>query len=105
MAYDKRTPHIGFVQGSLYFADGSVLHLREYVNVQNAIERYMYVYQYQDRNGILLFRYDNSPHFPQLPTFPHHKHDGSESNVTNATPTHLGAVLDEIRSLLKLRTM
>jgi hypothetical protein len=102
MAYDKRTPHIGFVQGSLYFADGSVLHLREYVNVQNAIERYMYVYQYQDRNGILLFRYDNSPHFPQLPTFPHHKHDGSESNVTNATPTHLGAVLDEIRSLLKL---
>ena len=103
MAYDKRTPHIGFLRGSLYFSDGSVLHLREYVNVQNAIDRYMYVYQYHDRNGVLLFRYDNSPHFPQLPTFPHHKHDGSESNVIKANPPHLGAVLDEIRYLLKLK--
>ena len=103
MAYDKRTPHIGFLRGSLYFSDVSVLHFREYVNVQNAIERYMYVYQYHDRNGVLLFRYDNSPHFPQLSTFPHHKHDGSESNVINATPPDLGMVLDEIRPLLKLK--
>jgi hypothetical protein len=28
IAYDKRTPHIGFIRGSLYFADGSVLHVR-----------------------------------------------------------------------------
>jgi len=103
MAYDKRTPHIGFLRGSLYFTDGSVLHFREYVNVQNDIERYMYVYQYHDRNGILLFRYDNSPHFPQLYSFPHHKHDGSDSNVISATPPYLRAVLDEIRLLVKLK--
>ncbi len=103
MAYDKRTPHIGFISGRLYFADGSVLHLREYVNVQNDIERYMYVYQYQDREGGLIFRYDNSPHFPQLATFPNHKHDGSESDVINAGPARLTTVLSEIRSLLKLK--
>jgi hypothetical protein len=103
MAYDKRTPHIGFLRGSLYFSDGSVLHVREYVSVQYDIERYMYVYQYQDRDGILIFRYDNSRHFPQLSTSPHHKHDGSESNVINAIPTELAAVLGEIRSLLKLK--
>lgn len=103
MAYDKRTPHIGFLRGSLYFADGSVLHVREYVSVQNDVERYMYAYQYQDSEGILVFRYDNSPHFPHLSTFPHHKHDGSEPNVINATPARLAAVLDEIRSLLKLK--
>jgi hypothetical protein len=68
MAYDKRTPHIGFLRGTLYFSDGSVLHLREYVNVQKTVERYMYVYQYQDREGVLVFRYDNSPHFPDLST-------------------------------------
>jgi hypothetical protein len=105
MAYDKRTPHIGFLHGSLFFSDGSLLHIREYVNVQDVIERYMYVYQYQDREGVLVFRYDNSPHFPQLPTFPHHKHDGSESNVIRTNPPHLGAVLEEIRSLLRLRTI
>ena len=42
--------------------DGSVLHLREYVKAQKTIERYMYVYQYQDREGVLVFRYDNSSH-------------------------------------------
>jgi hypothetical protein len=41
MAYDKRTPHIGFLRGSLYFSDASVLHLREYVNLQDTVERYI----------------------------------------------------------------
>ena len=103
MAYDKQTPHIGFLRGTLFFSDGSVLHLREYVNVQNTVERYMYVYQYQDREGLLVFRYDNSPHFPHLSTYPHHKHDGSESNVINSIPPHLKSVLEEIRPLLKLK--
>jgi hypothetical protein len=103
MAYDKRTPHIGFLRGTLYFSDGSVLHLREYVNVQNTVERYMYVYQYQDREGVLVFRYDNSPHFPDLSTFPHHKHDGTESNVINSTQPQIKRVLEEIHPLLKLK--
>lgn len=105
MTYDKRTPHIGFLRGILYFADGSTLHIREYVSARNDIGRYMYmyVYQYQDRDGVLVFRYDNSPHFPHLSGFPHHKHDGSESNVIDATPPHLAVVLDEIRPLLKLK--
>jgi hypothetical protein len=99
VTYDKRTAHIGFLKGSLYFADGSLLHLREYVNIQHVVERYMYVYQYQDPNGDLVFRYDNSPHFPHLPTFPHHKHDGSESEVIPTSPPDLSMVLDEIYSL------
>ena len=84
------------VRGTLYFPDGSVLHLREYVKAQKTIERYMYVYQYQDREGVLVFRYDNSPHFPDLPTFPHHKHDGSESNVIKSTQPQFKRVLEEI---------
>lgn len=102
--YDKRTPFIGFLKGSLYFSDGSVLHFREYVNVrESAIERYMYVYQYHDLNGFLLFRYDNTPHFRHLPTFPHHKHDGSESNVIGSPLPTLKMVLDEIRLLLNVK--
>ena len=103
VAYDKRTPHIGFLRGTLYFTDGSALHLREYVRVHKDIERYMYVYQYQDREGVLIFRYDNSPHFHSLPTFPHHKHEGSEPNVISTTPAYLAVVLGEIRSLLRLK--
>lgn len=99
--YDKRSTHIGFIRGSLHFVDGSSLHLREFVNVQFGVERYMYVFQYQCVDENLVFRYDNTPHFPGLPTFPHHKHEGSESSVVPASLPDLNYVLHEIGNLIK----
>ena len=103
VTYDKRTAYIGFLRGSLYFADGSILHLREYINAEDVVERYMHVYQYLKPDGALVFRYDNSPHFPHLPTFPHHKHKGSESDVIAANPPDLATVLREIDSIMELK--
>jgi hypothetical protein len=100
MTYDKRSTSIGFIRGSIYFFDGSTLHLREFVNVEHDVERYMYAYHYQRPDGTLVFRYDNTPHFPALPTFPHHKHAGSVSNVVSADPPDLQAVLTEIHGLI-----
>jgi hypothetical protein len=100
ITYDKRSAYIGFIRGSIYFLDGSLLHLREFVDVEHAIERYIYAYHYQGLDGVLVFRYDNTPHFPHLPTFPHHKHAGSASHVVSANPIDLEAVLAEIRGLL-----
>ena len=31
-------------------------------------------YHFQDQQNNLIFRYDNTPHFPDLKSFPHHKH-------------------------------
>ena len=100
VTYDKRSASIGFVQGSIYFLDSSQLHLREFVNVEHGVERYMYAYHYQRPDGALVFRYDNTPHFPTLPTFPHHKHEGSEANVVAASPPDLTVILSEIRGLV-----
>lgn len=100
ITYDKRSLSIGFIRASLYFVDGTVLHFREFVNVQHNIERYMYVYQYQKADGTLVFRYDNTPHFPDVSSFPHHKHLGSEVNVMMAIPPDLKSVLAEIHSLM-----
>ena len=100
ITYDKRSASIGFIRGSLYFLDGSLLHLREFVDVEYGSERYMYAYHYQRPDGVLVFRYDNTPHFPHLPTFPHHKHEGSESHVVAAGPVDLEAVLAEIWGLM-----
>ena len=47
ITYDKRSTTIGFVRGDIYFTDGSLLHLREFVSTERGIERYMYVYHYQ----------------------------------------------------------
>ena len=33
-----------------------------------------YRYHFQDGQNNLIFRYDNTPHLPDLPSFPHHKH-------------------------------
>jgi len=69
VTYDKRSTYIGFIRGIVYFLDGSQLHLREFVNVEHGIERYMYAYHYQRSDGDLVFRYDNSPPLPYLAYF------------------------------------
>ena len=102
ITYDKRSTFIGFIRGVVYFLDGSQLHLREFVNVEHGVERYMYAYHYQLSEGTLIFRYDNAPHFPTFPTFPHHKHEMSDANVMAASSSDLQAVLSEIQGLIEI---
>jgi len=102
ITYDKRSTSIGFIRGAVYFLDGSQLHLREFINVEHGVERYMYAYHYQRQDGTLVFRYDNTPHFPSFLTFPHHKHELSDTNVMAASPPDLQAVLTEIQSLIEI---
>ena len=62
VTYDKRATYQGFIRGDVYFVDGSILHVREFVDVETAVERLLYVYQYMDASNRLVFRYDNSGH-------------------------------------------
>ena len=101
VAYDQRTDYVGFIRGEVYLLDGSVLHFREFVNVETAVERYTYVYQCM-RHGQMVFRYDNTEHHRDLKlyTFPHHRHNGHTGQVTTSPAPDLAAVLDEVRGLL-----
>lgn len=104
VAFDKRARHEGYFRGELHFVDGSVLHVREFVNVENGIDRLTYVYQYVDASLLLVFRYDNTGHHKKLnlPTYPHHKHDGSEDVVIASPAPDLTRVLDEIAWIVTL---
>jgi Family of unknown function (DUF6516) len=104
ITYDKRSTHEGFIRGEIYFVDGSVLHLREFVDVETTVERLLYVYQYMDARKQLRFRYDNTGHHKQLnlPTYPHHKHDGSDQQVIPALAPDVAAVLSEVETLVQL---
>ena len=95
---DKRGTHEGFVRGEFCMADGSVLHIREFVDVELRAELLAYAYQHISAEGKLVFRYDNTGHHKNLglSTYPHHKHNGSESNVIAATEPTLRSVLQEI---------
>lgn len=57
------------------FLTGFLLELNEAVIVEaDCIKHLGYRYHFQDRQNNLVFRYDNTPHFPKLKSFPHHKH-------------------------------
>ncbi len=105
VTYDKRTRHTGFIRGELFFVDGSMLHLREFVDLEDGVDRFTYVYQYMDAEQSMVFRYDNTGHHKKLnlPTYPHHKHAGSEQIVVPSHAPSLAEVLEEIMLLVELR--
>jgi Family of unknown function (DUF6516) len=98
---DEREDEIIFLRGDIYFSDGSRLHFREFVQIKQrqSPNRYTYAYHYQSADGILIFRYDDTDHFPNLPTAPNHKHIG-ETDVVVADAPDLGSVLKEIEGLI-----
>ncbi len=73
LSVDARSNYIGFIQGSLEFLQGSRLFFREYVDLQEAIEKLSYSFHYQDQGNNLIFRYDNAQHKPDL-GYLEHKH-------------------------------
>ena len=81
------------------FADGSLLELNEAVIAEaNVIEHLDYRYHLQDVRKRLLFRYDNTPHFPDIDTFPHHKH--VRNSVGPSTRPSVRQVIEETIQLL-----
>jgi len=70
--------------------DGSILYVRELVKADCSF----YSYHWQDAEGNLLLRWDNAPHHPAIPTFPHHLHQGNK--IIAAYRITIKEVLDEI---------
>ncbi len=62
--------------------DGSLLELTErLVEERHTITVTKYRHHWQDQNAKLIKRWDNAPHHAEIETFPHHVHDGLETNV------------------------
>lgn len=105
ISFDKRGTYEGFIRGEVYFVDGSILHLREFVDVEISRQRLMYVYHYSDAAKKLVFRYDDTGHHQelQLPTFPHHKHTNHEDNIMASSAPDLSQVFDEIETIFTVQ--
>jgi hypothetical protein len=57
------------------FLSGHLLEVNEAIAIEaDQIKHLGYRYHLQDQQNNLIFRYDNTPHFPDLKSFPHHKH-------------------------------
>jgi len=82
------------IKARIVLVDSSVLHIREYIDAKYRIEKVSYAYQYQDRNGELIFRYDNAVHRPAL-RFKGHKHT-KDGDIMEASLPDISDIVDEV---------
>ncbi len=61
-------------RGRITFIDGSRLVTYE----SRKGSRFKYGYQWMNPADETIFRWDNTPHFPEFATFPHHRHVGAD---------------------------
>lgn len=92
--FDSRPGDQGYLNGTIQFVDGSVLHFKEYVDALNQnVDKLTYSYHFQDTGNQLIFRYDNAAHKPRL-SFVDHKHLAQQ--IISAPAPLLENVLAEI---------
>ena len=80
------------------FPSGYMLELNEAVIGETGQLMHLgYRYHFQDKQNNLIFRYDNTPHFPGLEGFPHHKH--LSDKVAGAEEPSILKVIEEAKLL------
>ncbi|MCC7280580.1 MAG: hypothetical protein IT487_20010 [Chromatiaceae bacterium] len=73
----------GYFRARMVLTNGDFLEISEYFAVRkNEPETLEYRYQWMDSSRQrLIRRWDNARHFPELPNFPDHVHQGDEAQV------------------------
>jgi len=66
---------------------------------EDSLARIVYWFHYAKPNGQLVFRYDNAPHYPGIPTHPHHKYI-ADGTIVPSTEKSLPEVLEEVKTLM-----
>ena len=87
-----------FISGRIDFLAGGRLEFSEFHDL-SVPTKVKYRYHLMDSGKQMVFRYDNAPHFPQLTSFPHHKH--LPTDVIATVEPDFRSVLVEVAGLLK----
>jgi hypothetical protein len=94
------TPERANLRIRIRFDQGHLLEINEaIIIVDDQISPLDYRYHCQDEQNRLIFRYDSTPHFPDLPSFPHHKH--LSNTVTACEKPAITQVLQKAWEFLK----
>lgn len=100
---ERASPQEGYFRARVYFIDNSMMDFSEFIVPQEngELERIDYRFHWQDAQGTLIRRWDNTPHYPALTGFPHHVHH-DKSTVEGGNPVNFFDVLAEIISILQI---
>ena len=96
---NETKPDSSRIKLKIELIDGSVLFVKEAKILP--INFIKYSYQWQSAEGLLLVRWDNTPHHSYISTFPFHKHIGSEFTILPSEAMTLPKVLTHIANELK----
>ncbi|MGL4499646.1 MAG: toxin TumE [Planktothrix sp.] len=92
------TPKRANLRIRLRFNQTYLLEINEAIIItDNQLEFLDYRYHFQDENNCLIFRYDSTPHFPNLQNFPHHKH--LQNDVIASEKPEITQVLKEVNQM------
>ena len=86
------------INATVVLVNTSVLYIKEYINARYKVEIVAYAYQYQTKDGQLIFRYDNAEHKPSLPS-KEHKHVSNKKVIISALPD-IFELVDEVIACL-----
>jgi hypothetical protein len=79
---EENLDDMGLFRYRLTLRDGTLVEMFErFQIVAGLLNISKYSFHWQGTDGKLLKRWDNAAHHPEIETFPHHIHDGSEDNV------------------------
>jgi hypothetical protein len=85
---------MGLLRYRLTLRDGGLLEMFERFQVVGGrLQVTKYSFHWQDTDGQPRKRWDNAAHHPEVPTRPHHVHDGAEANVLPHGPISAEEVL------------
>ncbi len=94
----KRVSSASSLVAKIEFKDRSLLHIKDYLFING---KRKYSYHWQNAQGKLIARWDNSPHHRELSTFPHHKH--LSENVVVSKERTIKDVLIVIKGAIKAK--
>jgi len=108
---EKFNEHIQSFRIDQFEQNGTNLRFRMTVNFNNKSklfikeiiingEKRKYAYQWVNKNNELICRWDNAPDWPEIDSFPHHKHVQDENNVKASKNIEFSTILNEIVSLM-----
>jgi len=86
----------------LRFFDNSLLEISEALHISGETLNWLsYRYHYQKPDASIIFRYDSTPHHPEVATHPEHKHAGTV--VVAAVRPSIETVIAEVSEHVRLK--
>jgi len=80
---------------NIQFIDASSLHIKDYLFLDG---KRKYSYHWQDAEGNLISRWDNSPHHSEISTYPHHRH--TSNGITESNEWNIREILKIINGVV-----